>query len=83
MQTEQQRVALDALAEQPPTEDGARLLTLWRQLVDAFDGTPPVEAFHTLSLLDLDAVVDLEAERRRWAERTGGELREPTGGPVR
>lgn len=83
MPTAERRAALDALANQPPTEDGEQLRALWRQLVDAFDGTPPAEVFHTLELLDLDAVVDLEAERQWWADRTGGELREPTGGPVR
>lgn len=76
--------ALEALSDQPPTEDRTTLLDLWQRLLDAFEGTPPLSTFHVVSLLFLDDVPpDLEALRRAWSERTGIPLREPVGDPVR
>lgn len=78
--TEEQRAALEALGDRAPTEDVAALLALWERLLVAFDGTPPRETFHVLSLLFLvDDPPDLEVERNAWSSRTGVELREPQG----
>lgn len=78
--TPKQQKALDAL-DIAPTKNQAKVLALWRALVEAFDGAPPARSAYMTNMLFLDGPRPelLDTERAAWCARNGKPMRDLPG----